>query len=91
MKLGLSLLLSVVAFGTAASQTSAGNAATRIQILRGGAVRLSDEYVGTVADMNPLKTRLAEIFKNSRDESFSNQINPQISRTYCACCAPCGI
>jgi biopolymer transport protein ExbD len=63
MKLGLALLLSLLALGAAIGQA---NKTSRVQILRGGEIRLADESVGTVADLNPLKTRLAEIFQKSR-------------------------
>ena len=63
MKLGLSLLLSLLALGAAIGQA---NKPSRVQILRNGEIRLADESLGTVADLNPLKTRLAKIFQKSR-------------------------
>ena len=63
MKLGLSLLFSLLALGVGMGQA---NKPSRVQILRGGEIRLADESLGTVADLKPLKTRLAEIFQKSR-------------------------
>jgi biopolymer transport protein ExbD len=64
MKLGLSLLFSLLAVGAAVGQPTKTSS---IQILRGGEIRLAGDSLGTVADLNPLKTRLAEIFqKGSR-------------------------
>ena len=70
MKLGLSLLLTVLALGTAVGQA---NKISRVQISRGGEIRLANEPLGTVADLNPLKTRLAEIFqKGSRQATLES-------------------
>jgi biopolymer transport protein ExbD len=64
MKLGLSLLLSLLAFGAALGQPAKTSS---VQILSGGEIRMAGDSLGTVADLNPLKTRLAEIFqKGSR-------------------------
>jgi hypothetical protein len=64
MKLSVSLLLTLLALGNALAQP---NRTSRVQILRGAEIRLGDESVGTVTDLNPLKTRLAVIFqKGSR-------------------------
>jgi len=58
MKLGSSLLLSLLAFGAAVGQPAKTSS---VQILSGGEIRLAGDSLGTVADLNPLKTRLAEI------------------------------
>ena len=60
MKIGLSLLLTLLAVGTAVAQR---NDASRVQILRGGEILLANDTVGTVADLAALKTRLAAVFQ----------------------------
>jgi biopolymer transport protein ExbD len=64
MKFGLSLLLSLLAFGAVVGQLTK---TSNVQILSSGEIQLAGDSLGTVADLNPLKTRLAEVFqKGSR-------------------------
>jgi biopolymer transport protein ExbD len=60
MKLGLSLLLSLLAFGAAFGQATTHSS---VQILSGGEIRLAGDNLGTVSNLNPFKTRLAERFQ----------------------------
>ena len=77
MKLGLSLLVSLLAFGAAVGQPTKTSS---VQILSGGEIRLAGDSLGTVADLNPLKTRLAEIFqKGSRQVTVESAKSSDLS------------
>jgi hypothetical protein len=77
MKLGLSLLLSLLASGSAVGQVTKTSS---IQILSGGEIPLAENSLGTVADLNPLKTRLAEIFrKGSRQVTVESAKSSEFS------------
>ena len=77
MKLSISLLLSLLAFEAAVGQPAK---TLRVQILSGGEIRLAGDPLGTVSDLNPLKSRLAErlrgasrqvIVESARSSDFS--------------------
>jgi biopolymer transport protein ExbD len=77
MKLGLSLVLSLIAFGAAVGNPTKTSS---VQILSGGEIRLAGDSLGTIADLDPLKIRLAEIFqKGSRQVTVESAKSSELS------------